>query len=84
MYTEEFITSVFQQLHALEKKIFELTILNQALVAAMLEASPQIDYAKHYTEAMATPEAKEALARIRKNSERLDQLKQGFGKAEYE
>ncbi len=82
MYTRKFIASVFEQLHAHEKEIFELKILNQALVAAMLEASPQIDYAKHYTEAMTTPEAKEALARIRKNSERLDQLKQGFGQAE--
>lgn len=82
MYTEEFITSVFEQLHAHEKAIFELTIINEALVAAMLEASPQIDYAKHYTEAMKTPRAREVLGRIRKNSERLNQLKQGFGKAE--
>jgi hypothetical protein len=82
MYSKEFITSVFQQLHAHEKKIFELTILNQALVETMLEALPQIDYAKHYTEAMATPEAKEALARIRTNSERIDQLKNGFAKVD--
>jgi hypothetical protein len=80
MYTEEFITKVFEQLHTHEKAIFELTILNEALVTAMLEVSPQVDYGKYYTEAMTTPQAKEALARIRLNSERLDQLKQGLGK----
>ena len=82
MFAKEFIATVLEQLHTQEKKIFELTIVSNALVSAMLEALPNVDYAKYYTEAMMTPQAKEVLDTIRKNSERLKQLKQVMGETE--
>ncbi len=82
MFAKEFIVTVLDQLHAQEKKIFELTVVSNALVSAMLEALPMVDYSKHYTEAMLTPQTKEVLETIRKNSERLKQLKQGMGEIE--
>jgi hypothetical protein len=82
MYTKEFITTVLEQLHAQEKAIFELTLVSNALVSALCEALPQVDYAKYYTQAMTSPQANEVLQRIRKNSERLDQLRRVMGQAE--
>ncbi len=82
MFAKEFVATVLEQLQAQEKKIFELTIVSNAIVAAMLEGLPNVDYAKYYTDAMKSPQAREVLETIRKNSERLKQLKQVMGEPE--
>ena len=54
MTTKEFMVSMFSKLYEHEKLIFDLTVFDQALLSAVKEAFPGLDYEKHRLAAMQT------------------------------
>ena len=71
----ECIIDAYEKMQFFQEGLFELTVSNHALLSAMKECFPEVDYEKHHRAAMQTALAKGILDNIRETGEIIELMK---------
>ena len=75
MTTSQPIIDMYGEMQFLLKGLYEVTVANQAMLSALKESFPDVDYEKHHRAAMETASAKGVLDNIRAIDELIERMK---------